>query len=336
MPAFLIMKNYQQIANERALLNATIRTFFESRGFVEVETPICVASPGMEPSLSPFKTTLINEKMYEYEAGLITSPEYAMKKLLGLGFEKIFTITKVFRNEESFGSLHNAEFTMLEWYEQGKDYNDCMDQTEGLVKTCANAFQQKSTDTDAWNRLRTRDVFLKYADIDLGVGTLDELRAACKRQDIHFPEDDSISDLFFRLFLLKVEPELKKMGPVFLYDYPKYQAALSVLTEDGNYGERFELYLNGLELCNGFTELTDADEQKKRFEDESEERKKLRKNVFPIDEALLALLPSITKPTCGNALGVDRLHMFVTGKKNIEDVLLFPTSTMFNENKEVN
>jgi lysyl-tRNA synthetase class 2 len=133
--------------------------------------------------------------------------------------------------------------------------------------------------------------------------------------------------VFYRLFLTKIEPELS--GNVFVYDYPKYQASLSRLTEDGKYGERFELYMNGLEICNGFTELTDGAEQRKRFEEESEERKLASKTVHPIDEELLSLLPSLRTPTFGNALGIDRLHMILTGRTKIEDVMLFPAEKLF-------
>jgi lysyl-tRNA synthetase class 2 len=308
-------RDIRQIAKEREIVNSTIRSFFRSRGYVEVETPILVRSPGMEPNLSPFETTVIEPDGKRHAAGLITSPEYSMKKLLGLGMEKIFTLTKVFRNDEELGGTHNPEFTMLEWYQQGADYHACMDETEGLVKAVCDAFGKSLS---SFHRIRIVDLFTE-AGLDLD----------------HLPHvgDDTDSDAFHRAFLNKIEPVIAsgaKQSPVFVYDYPIHQASLSRLTTDGKYGERFELYVDGLELCNGFTELTDADEQRRRFQIEAEERRAFGKTVFPVDEELLRLLPSVRQPTFGNALGVDRLHMIATGAKSIEDVLLFPVRKLFS------
>ncbi len=309
------MPDYKQIAHERATINAAIRSFFVDRGFVEVETPLIVRSPGMEPNLRPFETKVIEPDGSQHAAGLITSPEYAMKKLLGQGMEKIFTITKVFRNEEAFGGQHNPEFSMLEWYQQGADYQGCMDETEALVQVVARALGVDQP--ESVERLKLRDLFLEHAGVDL---------------DYDLPpthdSTDTQSDRFYRIFLEKIEPVLQDRN-VFLFDYPKYQAALSTLTPDGLYGQRFELFMSGLELCNGFTELTDPAEQRRRFEQEAGERKDLGKTVFPIDEELLALLGSVQTPTYGNALGIDRLHMVLTGRSDIEDVLLFPANRLF-------
>lgn len=302
------------IAKEREIVNNTIRSFFRARGYVEVETPIVVRSPGMEPNLMPFETAIIEPNGTRHAAGLITSPEYSMKKLLGLGMEKIFTLTKVFRNDESLGGTHNPEFTMLEWYRQDADYVACMDETEALVREVCHALGR---DLPAFDRARAADLFTA-AGLDL--------------DQLEHVGDDTDSDAFHRAFLNKVEPRLttNDARPTFVYDYPKYQASLSRLTPDGKYGERFELYVDGLELCNAFTELVDAEEQRRRFLEEAEERRALGKTMFPVDENLLALLPSVRQPTFGNALGVDRLHMVATGKASIEDVLLFPASKLFS------
>ncbi len=299
-----------KIAKDRETLYDAVRGFFRSRGYLEVETPILVRSPGMEPNLMSFETTIIEADGTRHAAGLVTSPEYAMKKLLGSGMEKIFTITKVFRNEEELGGTHNPEFTMLEWYQQGADYHACMDETEALVKTCAAKFGRV---LPAFKRARIADLFDQYALVPL--------------EKLEAKPGDTMSDAFYRVFL-SIEPKISE-GPIFVYDYPVYQAALSRLTPDGKYGERFELYMDGLELCNAFTELTDSVEQRQRFEEEAEERRTLGKTVFPIDEELLRLLPSVRQPTFGNALGLDRLLMIATGKKSIEDVLLFPAKELF-------
>ncbi len=313
-------RDIQQIAKEREIVNNTIRSFFSARGYIEVETPIVVRSPGMEPNLVPFETTL-HATPYMLHASLITSPEYSMKKLLGLGMKKIFTITKVFRNEEEFkvtsvAPTHNPEFTMLEWYQQGADYVECMNETEALVKavcTGVSRIPNRSEYSNPFRRIRVVELFTQ-AGFDL--------------DHLEYVGDDTDSDAFHRAFLNHIEPHLGT-DPVFVYDYPTYQASLSRLTPDGKYGERFELYVDGLELCNAFTELVDTNEQRQRFLIEAEERRTLGKTVFPLDEELLRLLPNIQNPSYGNALGVDRLHMIATGAKSIEDVLLFPASNLF-------
>ncbi len=334
------MPPIQQKAEERQRINDAIRAFFRSRGFIEVETPILVQSPDLSPNLMSFETTAIEPDGKKHPAALITSPEFSMKKLLGHGMEKIFTLTKVFRNKEEFGGIHHPEFTMLEWYRQGADYHACMDETETLVLEVFKKFKRSlplpegelegvGDSERPFRRIRICDLFLGKIGIDLDQAVKSSLVEACGKFEIHTDPSDTESDLYYRLFLSKIEPELGK-DPIFIYDYPAFQAALSKLTSDGKYGQRFELYINGLELCNAFTELTDPVEQRKRFEIELAERKALGKPGSPVDEDLLGLLPSVRQPTYGNALGVDRLHMLVTGRSSIEDVLLFPASTLFS------
>lgn len=320
------MKDVESIARERQTINQAIRRFFTQRGYIEVETPIVVRSPGMEPNLTPFETKVIEPNDDTHNAGLITSPEYSMKKLLGAGMQKIFTLTKVFRNEESLGGHHNPEFSMLEWYQQGEDYQACMSETEELIRYVANALDKPIGD-EMFEKVRLEEVFAELG-LNLAQASIEELRSSCGEHNIQTQDDDTESDLFYRLYLEKIEPSFKDRK-LFIYDYPKYQASLAALTPDGNFGQRFECFINGLELCNGFTELTDADEQRARFKEEAEERKGLGKKVFPIDEALLSLLPSIQSPTYGNALGIDRLHMVLTGRTRIQDVLLFPGEELF-------
>jgi len=336
-------RDLMKIAKEREIVNNTIRSFFCGRGYTEVETPIVVRSPGMEPNLVPFETTVVEPDGTRHFAGLITSPEYSMKKLMGAGMEKIFTLTKVFRNVEELGGTHNPEFTMLEWYQQGADYVECMNETEALVKAVVAASSPllqkerdrvRSTFDVPFRRIRVRDLFLEHVGLDLDDATMGDLRVSCDNHKIHTDPSDTESDLYYRLFLALVEPHIQtadgtNLPPLFLYDYPKHQAALSRLTADGKYGERFELYINGIELCNAFTELTDAEEQRRRFIEEGEERRGLGKTVFPLDEELLRLLPNLKNPSYGNALGVDRLHMIATGAKTIEEVMLFPAGGLF-------
>ncbi len=321
------MKNVKQIARERETINNTIRTYLSGLGSVEVETPLLVASPGMEPNLFPFETQVLEPAGQKFPGSLITSPEYSMKKLLGLGLERTFTITKVFRNMENLGGEHNPEFSMLEWYQQGSDYHVCMDQTQEIIKRCAKAL---NTDIpEDFERKTLQELFLEHANVNLADADEGVLQDACAGLGIATEGNDTQSDLFYRIFLTKIEPSFKGKN-IFVYDYPKYQAALAALTPDKRFGQRFELYMNSLELCNGFTELTDPVEQRERFEEEKNERESLGKTIFPIDEKLLELLGSIQNPTFGNALGIDRLHMVLTGRSSINDVLLFPASELFS------
>lgn len=311
---------------ERQMINDVIRSFFRVRGYIEVETPILVQSPDMEPNLTPFETVIKTPGGKNYPAGLITSPEYSMKKLLGLGAQKIFTLTKVFRNNETLGGIHNPEFTMLEWYSQGEDFHVCMKETEDLIKTIFEKFGKFFSPCE---KKLVPELFHELIGVDLANSGLKELQLACERLEIHTDPSDTESDLFYRLFLSKIEPTFTGKN-IIVHTYPKYQAALSRLTPDGKFGERFELYYQGIEICNGFTELTDSTEQRKRFEKERDERIRLGRPTFPIDENLLNLLASIRNPSFGNALGVDRLLMLVTGKTLIDEVLAFSVNKLFS------
>src|SRR3989344_994776 len=321
------MRPVAEIAIERQRLNDLTRSFFRSRGYVEVETPTLVASPDVSPNLAHFETVLKAPGEQDRAGALITSPEFSMKKLLGQGMEKIFSLARVFLNDENLGGTHNPEFTMLEWYKQGGDYREMMDETEALVQyVCREMLdthmsRSGQVGVQLFRRVRVRDLLLETAGVDLDSATSDELRKACDRLGIHHDASDTESDLFYRLFLAKAEPAIGN-APTFVYDYPAYQAALAALTPDGKYAQRVELYVDGLEISNGFTELTDATEQRRRFEKEIEERREAGKRAFPVDEELLALLPSVRSPTYGNALGLDRLHMLRVGTKEIGDLPL--------------
>lgn len=325
--------NLEAIIAARNKLSGAIREFFASRGYLEVETPILVASPDLSPNLTPFQTTLRGADGSRRSGALITSPEFSMKKLLGQGLAKIFTITKVFRNGDFYPegpSQHNPEFTLLEWYQQGMDYQAGMGETESLVNHCAAQFGSGTTpgDVPGLARVHLPTVFMKVTGFELSDASSEDLQAACAKLGLRTDGSDTWSDLFHRIVVTQIEPHLPKDG-AFLYDFPLQQAALARQTPDGKYAERFELYLNGIELCNAFGELTDAAEQRRRFEAEVAERQRLGQTVFPIDEELLRLLPSIRQPTFGNALGVDRLLMVLLGKDNLEEVLVFPAKQLF-------
>ncbi len=313
-------------AHHRAQILHSIRDFFTSQKFLEVETPILVKTPGMEPHLTPFETRFSNNK----ELYLNHSPELQMKRLLARpGFTKIFQITKVFRNGEIGGPTHNPEFTMLEWYRHKADYNDLIKDCQNLLQHLAKLpFISKATKnliTKPLTQTTCAELFAEKLNLNLKNLTTE----AATKYDLG--SCTTFDDIFFKLFLDHLERHLGQTAPQILKDYPSTQAALAKKSAtDPFYAERFELYIKGLELANGFSELIDATEQRERLQQEQRLRKKLHKTVFPIDEQFLSALESISKPCAGIALGIDRLVMLLLGKKHINETLLFPATEFIN------
>jgi lysyl-tRNA synthetase class 2 len=329
---------------KRARIIAAIRAFFDARGYLEVETPLVVAKPGMEPFLDPFETFVTDPFGNRYDAFLITSPEYSMKKLLAAGFTRIYQLGKCFRNGEAFEGLHNPEFTMLEWYQAGTDYHGIMDETEALVKDVALktsgstviSWRGKEIDLgQPWERLTVKEAMRKYADVDLDAALEDKriLLAAAARLEHVLPPDTPWDDAFFSVMLNAVEPRLGVERPTFLHEYPVSMAALSKVSSlDTRYAERFELYIGGLELANAFTELTDAVEQRERLDEEHALRVKLGRRDYGLDEDFLSAL-DVMPAAGGIALGVDRLVMVLLGEEDIRRVLAFPAESLFKKNE---
>ncbi len=324
----------------RAAIVAAIRRFFADRGFVEVETPALQVSPGLEPHLAAFETALA-EPFRDGPVSpvyLHTSPEFAMKKLLAAGEEKIFQIARCYRNEER-SPTHHPEFTMLEWYRAGAAHSELWADCEGLLAAAAEAAGAgrltragKSADPHArWTRISVCDAFARHAGIDLAA-TLDDvsdpalLAAAARAAGVWTGPGDSWEDVFFRIFLARVEPALGIGAPAILYDYPASMAALARLGPDRRFAERFELFVCGLELANGYGELTDPAEQRARFAADRARRLRLRGSAYPVDEDFLAALESGLPDCAGIALGVDRLVMLAVGAERIEDVLWAPVA----------
>lgn len=303
MPLVTHKKIYLEIRSR--ILNL-IREFFYKNGFLEIETPILIPSPGTELHLNAFEC----EGLY-----LSTSPEYQMKRLLASGFEKIFQIAKCFRKGER-GKTHLPEYTMLEWYEIGGDYKRVMTITEELIVYIAKKLNKYPTITYQgetieltlpWLRLTMEECFQRFANCELPI------------QPDH--------NWFYSILLEKVEPKLKRLNkPVFIYNWPINMASLAKIKkrEDGVLrAERVELYIGGLELCNGFTELTDSKEQKERCLKDIEERKRENKPIYPLDQKFITSLDFIKGECCGNALGVDRLVMLFTDSPTIDLVVSF-------------
>jgi lysyl-tRNA synthetase class 2 len=300
---------------------------------LEVETPSLSNYRDVSVHIRDFCTEYIDDAGRRRPMGLISSPEHHMKRLLASGWGDMFQICRFFRNGESTDQ-HNPEFTGVEWYQTGATYRECMDTTEGLVKAAASASGTASVHRGGmecaldgrFERLTVRDAVRRHAGVDVaGLDGTDELRTACERAGERCAADDSWEDMFFRLFLSKVEPRLGAGRPVFLHDYPHRMAALSKIRDDGGMkvAERFELYVCGVELCNGFTELRDAVEQRARFERQIEEKKRLYGGEYGLDEPFLSTLPKM--PACaGNALGLDRLVMLLLNLPRLADTMPFP------------
>jgi len=328
-----LARRERALALRGRVLKAT-RAFFEGRGFAEVETPTLQVSPGMETHLRAFKTEL-REPFGQGARALYlhTSPEFAMKKLLAGGMTRIFQIARVFRNEER-SALHHPEFAMLEWYRAGASLSAIMDDCEGLLRAAAEAagarrFAWRGKESDPhqpWRRLSVAEAFSEYAGLDV-LALADDVpafRRAAESLKIKTGAEDSWDDVFFRIFLDRIEPRLGHPTPTILYGYPASMAALAKLDDrDPRVAERFELYVAGVELANAFGELTDAAEQRRRFEADNAKREKLFGERYPVDEDFLAALGAMP-PAAGIALGFDRLVMLAAGADTIDNVLWAP------------
>ena len=318
----------------RAKIVQEIRRFFAGEGFVEIETPYVVPSPGMEPHLSALEVFRTGPDGSRRKRYLHTSPEYAMKKLLAQGWEKIFQICRVFRDGE-FGKTHQMEFTMLEWYRAQADYRRIMEDCERLLAHLAEAvwhcpegnYQGQGIDLSIpAERMPVSVAMCNYGKVDIVRNTESRsLLAEARSKGYRFgpSADYSYEEVFFKVFLEAVEPRLGVPKPILLYDYPAPMAALARL-KPGNslWAERFELYVAGMELANAFSELIDPDEQRKRFVEEQQARSARGAPVYPIDEGLLQALGRMP-PSAGIALGVDRLVMLFCDAGTIQEVQAF-------------
>ena len=314
---------------------AACRAWFAERDFLEVDTAALQISPGNEAHLHAFKTTLIGNDGAGLDRYLHTSPEFACKKLLAAGEKRIFNLGHVFRNRERTRT-HAPEFTMLEWYRVQEDYRVIIEDTLTLVRLAASTVGQKQfnwrervCDPNAeaeW--LSVADSFQTFAGVNL-LSTLNNNqsnRAALAAQSpVAFQPNESWSDIFSRILVEKVEPNLGNGHITILYEYPSCEAALArVCAHDDRVAERFELYACGVELANGFGELTDAVEQRRRFEDEMEIKQRIYGERYPIDEELLEAL-AMMPDASGVALGLDRLIMLAAGATRIDQVQWVPT-----------
>ena len=286
----------------RAKVILAIRNFFIEHDYLEIETPIRIPAP------APYAHI---DAVASGDWFLQTSPELCMKRLLAAGFSRIFQICKCFRHGER-GRLHLPETTLLEWYQTDRNYEDLMDECEALInsvarrmgKTGSLPYQGRQIKlAPPWPRISVERAFEKYGSITL--------------------EEALRKDQFDEVMANEIEPRLVRSQPVFLVDYPASRSALARLKpQDPRYAERFELYIGGVEICNAFSELTDPDEQKMRFEHERDLRHTAGKPIYPMPERFLTVLKDLP-PAAGNALGMDRLVMLFADAKRIDDVVAF-------------
>jgi elongation factor P--(R)-beta-lysine ligase len=358
------MKNWQRLRQDQTLWSKFfireqviqgIREYFLSEKFHEVETPLLVEHPGTEPYLEVFETKLLRASGKSEQAFLLTSPEYAMKKLIVAGLHNIFQICKSFRNGEGESGRHNPEFTILEWYRSPGDYTDIMKDCEGLLQHLAKkilhwkqdngekigegkgaltlTYQGQTYDLSSpWERLSVAEAFQKYVGISADDLLEEEkLKAAASSKGYHVDQNTTWEQAYNQLLLNEIEPHLGKNTPTILYDYPTSQAALSQPKKsDPRFAERFEFFLGGLELGNAFSELTDANEQERRFSLELKERAELGKTPYQLDHDYIDALREGLPPTGGIAVGVDRLVMLLADTTDLRDVTFFPVNDVFD------
>jgi len=322
----------------RNRIKAAIRGFFEERGFVEVEAAALQVSPGNEAHLHAFATELRTTGGEAQPLYLHTSPEFACKKLLAAGERRIFDFARVFRNRER-SALHHPEFTLLEWYRAEEPYEVLMQDCAELLALAAKTagapemrYRGRSADPFAEpERVTVAEAFERHAGIDLlgtlaggGEPDLAKLAEGAVRAAIRVAADDTWSDVFSRVLVECVEPNLGLGRATILTEYPVIEAALARPTaRDPRVAERFELYVCGVELANAFGELTDPDEQRRRFEAEMDEKQRVYGERYPIDEDFLAALPHMPQAS-GIALGFDRLVMLCVGAARIDEVVWTP------------
>ncbi len=303
-----------KLLRERARVVADVRRFFDARGFLEVHTPVMVPSPGLDLHLDAFEVSGGDRGSRRW---LMTSPEYQMKRLLADGWERIYQIAPCFRRDES-GPRHNPEFTMLEWYRSNAQIDEVIHETEQLVAAVTGGtvtLDGRVVDVmPPFERISVCDAFTRFA----GWSAEETLHAAAR--------DD---DRYFRALIDFVEPALERFDRgVLLVDYPASQASLArKKPNDERLAERFELYVAGVEICNGFGELVDAVEQRERLLRDQGERRARGLPVYPIDEAFVAAVGRL-KPSAGNALGLDRLAALAAGTTNIATVMAFTANEL--------
>ena len=323
--------NGQRLAtlHHRARLLATTRKFFDRRGFLEVDPPVMALSPVLELHLDAVEVALRAGMGGEpVTRHLVTSPEFHCKRLLSAGLERIYSLGHVFRSGER-GQWHNPEFAMLEWYRAGGSWQQIVRDFQGLARTCQKVLGQDAGPLDLrgrWPVLSVRAAIRRFAGFD--PGRCDDaglVKRRARAAGLQVDAQDAIADVLVRALAERVEPRLAAFPVVVLADWPLCMASLARPHPQKPWlAERFEIYLAGIEIANGFGELVDPLEQRRRFEADLELRQQLGRPAYPIDERFLRALADGVPQSAGVAVGVDRLLMLLLGLSDIEAVLAFP------------
>ena len=313
-----------EMLKTRARLLSKLRAFFAEKNIIEVQTPVLSHAGNTEPSIETFVTQQNENSKYPVQPSFLnTSPEFAMKRLLAADCGSIYQIASVFRQGEQ-SKKHNPEFTLLEWYRVNFDHHALMGEVNALLRYIAEDF----ISLERSHFYTYQDAMIKFADVDPYTASNEELKAATEKAgiDVIGMDDTSSRDSWLDLLMCQVvEKNMPENCPVFIYDYPASQAALAKIRKGSpDVAERFELYINGMELANGFHELQDADEQAGRFKNEQLLRKEKGLPGIPADAQLIAALKHGLPDCAGVAIGLDRLLMVLTGVEHINDVLTFP------------
>jgi len=324
-----IQRTWTETLRFRSDLLRNIRQFFYDRNFCEVQTPVLSADTNVDCYLEPLAVTEKSLPLNHHNTRkyyLQTSPEFAMKRLLAAGLDPIFQIAPVFRLGDR-GQFHNVEFTMLEWYRIGDNYQTGMFLLSELIRFLFETLEVESAGEIGY--CTYRDIFESEVGLNPHTTTAKELQAVCDARNIVYPEfngTDSLDDWLDLLFAAVVQPALES---VIIYDYPQSQSQLAKIRDGGEYAvsERFELFLKGHEIANGYHEIRDAAELRRRFQINRERRLACGRSWLPIDSRLLTIM-ELGFPQCsGTALGIDRLLMVMLDAETIEDVLTFPIET---------
>jgi len=320
------------LLGKRARFLQATRRFFIEKEYLEVETPLLAPFLIPEPSLEVFKTDYIDAEGQETSFFLVPSPELWMKRILAAGSGSLFQISKSFRNVESIAKLHNPEFTMLEWYTVGHSYMDSIEVMEDLMSFLCNVVPAKDDLLPPYRRIAMRDAFVQTIDLDLDdLMEHERLLDATKMLGLSYRREDTWEELFNRIFLSLVEPELPDDKPIVLYDYPK--AIPTLAKSRGHYAERWELYIRGVEIASCFSEETSQVNLLRLFESEAK-RKRNCAVAHRIDRELLSSFAEGFPDCSGVALGMDRLLMVLLGENSLDGVISFPFSELILYTRE--
>ncbi len=329
------MQTLRSVLEARQLLQDAIHSFLRARGYLSIDTPIAVLSPGTEVHLRYFASDWVDFAGKKHPLFLRSSPELHLKQALAQGLGRVYQLGKCFRNGGELSPWHHPEFTMLEWYEAGISLPKFMDLTQEMVSEVAQTLKRFYADT--WippaeiSRISIFEAFTRWARIDLVDG---DQNLAAKGRALGYGsirEDDSFEDAYFKILIDVIEPELRKLDAVFLYDYPASQCALARVLDQR--AQRFELYLKGVELCNAFDELTDPQINVERIQKSHEQRRALGLAAVPDDLDFYAALAKGLPSSCGNALGFDRLLALLLGHSSLDHVIPFRWNQPYHELK---